>query len=76
MTLNYDLANGTLYIVLSSKPNSDSREISEGIVLDYDVDYDVDGNLTGVEIDKPSNKVDLEKIVLNKVPSEVEQLSA
>tara|TARA_B100000459_G_C8525675_1_gene178227 strand:+ start:103 stop:321 length:219 start_codon:yes stop_codon:yes gene_type:complete len=72
VTLNYDLANGTLYIVLSSKPNSDSREISEGIVLDYDVD----GNLTGVEIDKPSNKVDLEKIVLNKVPSEVEQLSA
>ena len=40
------------------------------------LDYDVDGNLTGVEIDKLSNKVDLEKIVLNKVPSEVEQLSA
>ena len=72
MTLNYDLANGTLYIVLSSKPNSDSREISEGIVLDYDVD----GNVTGMDIDNASNKVDLEKIVLNKVPSEVEQLSA
>ena len=40
------------------------------------LDYNVDGNLTGVEIDKPSNKVDLERIVLNKVPSEVEQLSA
>ena len=72
MTLNYDLATDSPYIDLSSKPNSDSREISEGIVLDYDVD----GNVTGVEIDKPSNKVDLEKIVLNKVPSEVEQLSA
>ena len=72
MTLNCDLATDSLYIDLSSKHNSDSREISEGIVLDYDVD----GNVTGVEIDKPSNKVDLEKIVLNKVPSEVEQLSA
>lgn len=72
MTINYDSATDSLYIDLSSKTNSDSREISEGIVLDYDVD----GNLTGVEIDKPSNKVDLEKIVLNKVPSEVEQLSA
>ena len=72
MTLNYDSTTDSLYIDLSSKPNSDSREISEGIVLDYDVD----GNLTGVEIDKPSNKVDLERIVLNKVPSEVEQLSA
>ena len=72
MTLNYDSTTDSLYIDLSSKPNSDSREISEGIVLDYDVD----GNMTGVEIDKLSNKVDLEKIVLNKVPSEVEQLSA
>ena len=40
------------------------------------LDYYVDGNLTGIDIDKPSNKVDLEKIVLNKVPAEVEQLSA
>ena len=40
------------------------------------LDYDVDGNLTGFEIDKLSNKVDLEKIVRNKAPSEVEQLSA
>ena len=72
MTLNYDLATDSLYIDLSSQPNSDSREISEGIVLDYDVE----GNVTGIDIDKPSNKVDLEKIVLNKVPSEVEQLSA
>ena len=72
MTLNYDSTTDSLYIDLSSKPNSDSREISEGIVLDYDVD----GNVTGIDIDTPSNKVDLEKIVLNKVPSEVEQLSA
>ena len=72
MTLNYDSTTDSLYIDLSSKPNSDSREISEGSVLDYDVD----GNLTGGEIDKPNNKLDLEKIVLNKVPSEVEQLSA
>ncbi|MGB1745263.1 MAG: DUF2283 domain-containing protein [Limisphaerales bacterium] len=33
MTLNYDSATDSLYIDLSSKPNSDSREISEGIVL-------------------------------------------
>ena len=72
MTLNYDLATDSLYIDLSTKPNSNSRQISEGIVLDYDVD----GNVTGIDIDKPSNKVDLEKIVLNKVPAEVEQLSA
>ena len=72
MTLNYDSTTDSLYIDLSSKPNSDSREISEDIVLDYDVD----GNVTGIDIDNARNKVDLEKIVLNKVPAEVEQLSA
>ena len=72
MTLNYDSTTDSFYIDLSSKPNSDSQEISEGIVLDYDVD----GNVTGIGIDNASNKVDLEKIVLNKVPAEVEQLSA
>ena len=72
MTLNYDSTTDSLYIDLSSKHNSNSRQISEGIVLDYDVD----GNVTGIDIDKPHNKVDLEKIVLNKVPAEVEQLSA
>ena len=72
MTLNYDSTTDSLYIDLSSKPNSDSRKISEGIVLDYDVD----GNVTGIDIGNASNKVDLEKIVLNKVPAEVEQLSA
>ena len=72
MTLNYDLATDSLYIDLSTKPNSNSREISEGIVLDYDID----GNMTGIDIDKLSNKVDLDKIILNKVPAELEQLSA
>ena len=72
MTLNYDLATDSLYIDLSTKPNSNSREISEGIVLDYDVD----GNMTGIDIDKLSNKVDRDKIILNKVPAELEQLSA
>lgn len=72
MTLNYDSTTDSFYIDLSSKPNSDSQEISEGIVLDYDVD----GNVTGIDIGNASNKVDLEKIVLNKVPAEVEQLSA
>lgn len=72
MTLNYDSTTDSLYIDLSSRPSSDSREISEGIVLDYDDE----GNVTGIDIDNASNKVDLEKIVLNKVPAEVEQLSA
>lgn len=44
----------SLYIDLSSKPSVDSREISEGVVLDYDAD----GNLTGIDIDNASRKID------------------
>ena len=72
MKLNYDKTTDSLYIDLSSKPSSDSREISDGVVLDYDSD----GNVTGIDIDNASIKVDLNKIVLNKIPAEVEQLPA
>ena len=36
MKLNYHKDTDSLYIDLSSRPSTDSREISEGIVLDYD----------------------------------------
>ena len=72
MKLNYDKTTDSLYIDLSSRLSSDSREISDGGVLDYDSD----GNVTGIDIDNASIKVDLNKIVLNKIPAEVEQLSA
>ena len=36
MKLNYHKDTDSLYIDLSPRPSTDSREISEGIVLDYD----------------------------------------
>ena len=44
---------------------SKSREITEGVVLDYDVE----GNLVGIDIDSASQKVDLKKLTLNKLPA-------
>jgi len=41
MKLNYYQETDSLYIGLSEKPSTESKEISEGIVLDYDAD----GNL-------------------------------
>jgi uncharacterized protein YuzE len=72
MKLNYYRDTDSLYIDLSSKPSADSREISEGIVLDYDVD----GNLVGIDIDNASRKIDLKEVILNKIPLEVEALTA
>ncbi len=43
----------------------DSREVSEGIVLDYDAE----GNLVGIDIDNASHKIDLKEVILSKIPA-------
>ena len=48
MKLNYHPETDSLYIDLSEKPSAESHEISEGVVLDYDAN----GNLVGIDIDK------------------------
>jgi len=72
MKLNYYKDTDSLYIDLSAKPSATSKEISEGIVLDYDAQ----GNLVGIDIDNASRKIDLREVVLNKIPAEVETLRA
>ncbi|MEK7228650.1 MAG: DUF2283 domain-containing protein [Candidatus Binatota bacterium] len=64
MKLNYYPDTDSLYIDLSEQPSVQSREVSEGIVLDYDAR----GNLVGIDIDNASRKVDLKKLILNKLP--------
>ncbi|MBF0525568.1 MAG: DUF2283 domain-containing protein, partial [Deltaproteobacteria bacterium] len=41
------------------------REISDGVVLDYDVQ----GRLVGIDIDNASEKVELKKLTINKIPA-------
>ena len=72
MKLKYYPDTDSLYIDLSSKPSVDSREISEGVVLDYDAD----GNLAGIDIDNASRKIDLKEVVLSKVPADLQTLVA
>jgi uncharacterized protein YuzE len=71
MKLNYYSATDWLYIDLSEKPSVESREISEGVVLDYDAA----GNLVGIDIDNASRKVELKKLILNKLPGVVQNNS-
>jgi uncharacterized protein YuzE len=72
MKLNYYADTDSLYIDLSEQPSVESREISEGVV----VDYDVDGNLVGIDIDNASKKVQLQQLILNKLPSQVRTVAA
>jgi uncharacterized protein YuzE len=52
MRVNFYKAKDSLYIDLSEIPSTDSREVSECIVLDYDAK----GNLVGIDIDNASTK--------------------
>jgi uncharacterized protein YuzE len=70
--LNYYADTDSLYIDLSEQPSVESREISEGVV----VDYDANGNLVGIDIDNASKKVQLQQLILNKLPSEVQTVAA
>lgn len=69
MKLAYHQATDSLYIDLSDNPGVESREISEGIVLDYDVN----GNLVGIDIDNASHKVQLERFVLSGLTGDIER---
>ena len=72
MKLNYYPETDSLYINLSEQPSVESQEISEGILLDYDAN----GRLVGIDIDNASNKVEMEKLILSKIPGKVEMARA
>ena len=72
MKLNYYPETDSLYIDLSELPSVESREISEGVILDYDAD----GRLVGIDIDNASHKVEMQKLILNKLPATVERVPA
>ncbi len=72
MKLNYYPETDSLYIDLSERPSVESREISEGVVLDYDAN----GNLVGIDIDNASAKVQLKELILSKLPGTVQTVAA
>jgi uncharacterized protein YuzE len=72
MKLNYYAETDSLYIDLSEQPSAETKEISEGVLLDYDAK----GNLVGIDIDNASSKVQLKKLILSKLPSKVETIAA
>ena len=71
MKVNYYPDTDSLYIDLSEHTSVESREVSEGVVLDYD---DA-GNLVGIDIDNASVKVQLDRLVLSRLPAEIETIA-
>jgi uncharacterized protein YuzE len=68
MKLAYHPGTDSLTIDLSERPGVESREVSKGVVRDYDLS----GRLVGIDIDKAANKVELHKLILSKLPGKIE----
>ena len=69
MKLAYHADTDSLYIDLMEHPSAESREISDGVVLDYDAA----GQLVGIDIDNASSKVQLKRLVLMGMHGEIER---
>lgn len=72
MKLTYFADTDSLYIDLSEKTSVESREVSAGVVLDYDAK----GALVGIDIDNASKKVQLKDLRLTKLPSKIYRVAA
>lgn len=72
MKLNYYKDTDSLYIDLSSKQSVESREVSPGVVLDYDAE----GNLAGIDIDNAGSKLDLKELTLSHLPLDLQKIAA
>ena len=72
MRMSYYPETDSLYIDLADRPSTKSKEVSEGIVLDYDAN----GDLVGIDIDNASKKLNLRELILSKLPTEIQSLSA
>ncbi len=68
MTLHYYRETDSLYIDLSEVTSVESREVSDGVVLDYDAA----GRLVGIDIDNASTRVQLDRLQLSGLSSVIE----
>ena len=64
MKLHYYPETDSLYIELKTQPGVETREIVDGLV----VDFDVQGEVVGFDIDGASRKLDLSKIETVALP--------
>lgn len=64
MKFHYYPETDSLYIDLSEKTSVDSREVTPGVVLDFDAE----GHLVGIDIDRASRIVNLSRLEAEMLP--------
>lgn len=72
MKIAYYPDTDSLYIDRSAAASAESREVAPGVVIDYD---DA-GNVTGIDIDHASQKLNLHELILSKLPVTSQRMTA
>ncbi len=72
MKIEYFPDTDSMYIDLSEQSSVDSVEVSDGVVIDYDSA----GNIVGIDIDQAKKKLNLKELSLEKIPFDVEKITA
>ncbi len=72
MKIAYYPETDSMYIDISAKESIESKEVSPGVVLDYDSE----GNLVGIDIDNATRKLDLSELILSKIPTTKHTIAA
>ncbi len=65
MKLHYYAETDSLYIDLNARPSADSREISDGLVIDFDEQ----GRVVGIDIQHASEVMDLRTLETEEFPA-------
>jgi uncharacterized protein YuzE len=64
MKFHYYSETDSLYIDLVDRPSVDSQEVRPGVVLDFDSD----GNIVGIDIDRASKVANLSRVEMEDLP--------
>lgn len=72
MKIHYYSDTDSLYIDFSAKPSAESEEVREGVVIDFDKE----GNITGVDIQHASEKLDLTTMEMISLPTPITKIAS
>ncbi len=64
MRLSYDPQTDSLYIHLSEQPSTDSDEVADNVIIDFDAQ----GGIVGIDVQHASQHADISRLVLEKMP--------
>jgi uncharacterized protein YuzE len=65
MKLHYDPDTDSLYIDFNARPGTDAREITDGLVIDFDAE----GRPVGIDIQHASRDLDLSTLETQALPT-------